>query len=72
MLIQNAISKIPSVRRAYGMLDPPTPPPGATITKSPTFLDSLRALRDGVKEAARKAREQQEAEARARAKAQKR
>lgn len=72
MLVQNAVSKIPSVRHAYGILDPPAPAPGATITKPPTFVDSLRALRDGVKEAARKAREQQEAEARARAKAQKR
>lgn len=72
MLVQNAVSKIPSVRRAYGILDKPTPPPGATITKPPTFTDSLRALRDGITEATRKAREQQEAEARARSKAQKR
>lgn len=67
MLIQNALIKLPSVRKAYGILDKPTPPPGATVTKPPTFTDSLRALKDGFKEAAQKAREQQEAEARARA-----
>ncbi|KAG8736060.1 Mitochondrial inner membrane protein oxa1 [Ceratobasidium sp. 428] len=69
MLIQTGLSKIPAVRRAYGILDKPSPPPGAKITKPPTFMDSLRALRNGLKEAAQKAREQQEQEARARARA---
>lgn len=69
MLIQNALIKLPAVRKAYGILDKPTPPPGATITKPPTFADSLRALKNGLKEAAQKAREQQEAEARLRARA---
>ncbi|KAG9127701.1 Mitochondrial inner membrane protein oxa1l [Ceratobasidium sp. 392] len=69
MLIQTGLSKIPAVRRAYGILDKPAPPPGAKIVKPPTFMDSLRALRDGVKEAAQKARDQQEQEARSRARA---
>ncbi|KAL5638407.1 hypothetical protein ACGC1H_005181 [Rhizoctonia solani] len=69
MLIQNALVKIPAIRQRYNIVDKPTPPPGAKVTKPPTFVDSLRALKDGVKEAAGKAREQQEAEARARARA---
>ncbi|KAF8756627.1 60Kd inner membrane protein [Rhizoctonia solani] len=69
MLIQNALVKVPSIRKRYNIVDKPAPPPGAKVTTAPTFTDSLRALRDGVKDAARKAREQQEAEARARARA---
>ncbi|CAE6417882.1 unnamed protein product [Rhizoctonia solani] len=69
MLIQNTLVKIPAIRKRYNIVDKPAPPPGAKVTKSPTFADSLRALKDGVKEAASKAREQQEAEARARARA---
>ncbi|CAE6483420.1 unnamed protein product [Rhizoctonia solani] len=69
MLIQNTLVKLPAIRKRYNIVDKPAPPPGATVTKPPTFVDSLRALKDGVKEAASKAREQQEAEARARARA---
>ncbi|CEL52708.1 Mitochondrial inner membrane protein OXA1L OS=Mus musculus GN=Oxa1l PE=2 SV=1 [Rhizoctonia solani AG-1 IB] len=69
MLIQNTLVKIPAVRKRYNIVDKATPPPGANVAKPPTFADSLRALRDGVKDAASKAREQQEAEARARARA---
>jgi hypothetical protein len=74
MLVQTGLSKLPAVRRAYGILEKPAPPPGAEIVKSPTFADSLRALKNGLKEATRKAKEQQqqEAQARARANAQKR
>ncbi|KAG8746019.1 Mitochondrial inner membrane protein oxa1 [Ceratobasidium sp. 414] len=74
MLIQTGLSKMPAVRRAYGILDKPVPLPGAKTVKPPTFADSLRALRTGLKEATQKAREQQTqgAQARARASAEKR
>ncbi|KAJ1306135.1 hypothetical protein OPQ81_010846 [Rhizoctonia solani] len=69
MLIQNMLVKIPAIRKRYNIVDKPAPPPGAKVTKPPTLVDSLRALKDGVQDAAKKAREQQEAEARARARA---
>ncbi|CAE7085177.1 unnamed protein product [Rhizoctonia solani] len=69
MLIQSALVRIPAIRKRYNIVDKPAPPPGAKVTKPPTFADSLRALKDGVKDAANKAREQQETEARARARA---
>ncbi|ELU42072.1 60Kd inner membrane domain-containing protein [Rhizoctonia solani AG-1 IA] len=67
--IVSYLPAVPSIRKRYNIVDKPAPPPGAKVTTAPTFTDSLRALRDGVKDAARKAREQQEAEARARARA---
>lgn len=67
MLVQNALVRVPEIRQRYKIADRPAPPPDAAVTKSPTFRDSLRALRSSLSEALEKAREQQEAEARARA-----
>ncbi|QRV98109.1 inner membrane protein, 60 kDa [Ceratobasidium sp. AG-Ba] len=69
MLVQTGLSKIPAVRRRYGILDKPAPLPGVKPDTPPTFMDSLRALKKGVQDAAQKAREQQAQEAQARARA---
>ncbi|QRV84067.1 hypothetical protein RhiJN_12083 [Ceratobasidium sp. AG-Ba] len=56
MLVQTGLSKIPAVRRRYGILDKPAPLPGVKPDAPPTFMDSLRALKKQAQEAQARAR----------------